>query len=372
MKKVCHMTSVHNRYDIRIFKKECQSLAQNGFDTYLVVNDDIESERKSGVAIIPTGNKPKNRIERIIKSKAKMFEEAIKIDADIYHLHDPELLPIARKLKKDNKKVIFDSHEDVPGQIMGKYWIPKILRGAISKVYCKYERYVLTKLDGVISVTPHLTERLIGINKNVIEITNYPKIELIETSSNNRQRAVCFAGGITPEWMHESIINALAKIGGVKYFMCGQVSNDYLENLKTLEGWDQVDYLGRIPHDKVQEIYNQAMIGMAIASYSDNTKGNLGTLGNTKLFEIMMAGLPVICTDFILWRKIIDDHQCGICVQPDNVEEIASAIRYLLDNPDIAKQMGKNGRRAVLEKFNWDIEEKKLIKLYEDLFEKTK
>ena len=80
-----------------------------------------------------------------------------------------------------------------------------------------------------------------------------------------------------------------------------------------------------------------------------------------------MAGLPVICTDFILWQKIIEDYQCGICVQPDNVDEIASAIQFLLDNPDVAKQMGENGRRAVAEKYNWGVEEKKLLKLYADL-----
>lgn len=370
MKKVCHLTSAHNRYDIRIFEKECRTLADNGFDTFLVVNDDNPSEHKEGITIISTGYRPNNRVDRIINSKRKMFEVAIKTEADIYHLHDPELLQIALKLKKNGGKVIFDSHEDVPSQILGKHWIPKIFRNAVSKIYSKYERYVLTKLDAVISVTPHLTERLIKLNKNVVEVTNYPRIESKEPVSNNRQRAVCFAGSISPQWMHEHIVNAVEKIGNIKYFLCGLGSNDYLTKLKALNGWNQVEYLGKIPHSEVQEIYNQAMVGMAVASYNKNVKGNLGTLGNTKLFEIMMAGLPVICTDFILWEKIIDDCQCGICVKPDNVEEIASSIRYLLDNPDVAKQMGENGRRAVVEKYNWGVEEKKLIKLYQDLLEK--
>ena len=99
---------------------------------------------------------------------------------------------------------------------------------------------------------------------------------------------------------------------------------------------------------------------------------NKGDNFATKVYEYMSMGLPVIITDSPYTRKVMQEYGFGICVQPDNVEEIASAIRYLLDNPDIAKQMGKNGRRAVLEKFNWGIEEKKLIKLYEDLFEKTK
>ena len=80
-----------------------------------------------------------------------------------------------------------------------------------------------------------------------------------------------------------------------------------------------------------------------------------------------MAGLPVICTNFVRWKGCVDRWHCGICVDPENVDEIAAAIRYLLDHPDEARQMGENGRRAVKEEFNWGVEEKKLLALYEKL-----
>ena len=80
-----------------------------------------------------------------------------------------------------------------------------------------------------------------------------------------------------------------------------------------------------------------------------------------------MAGLPIICTNFILWREFVERCHCGICVDPENEDEIADAIRYLLDHPDEARQMGENGRRAVKEEFNWGVEEKKLLALYEDV-----
>lgn len=90
-------------------------------------------------------------------------------------------------------------------------------------------------------------------------------------------------------------------------------------------------------------------------------------MGNTKIFEEMLAGLPVVCTDFVLWREFVDRYHCGICVDPQDADAIASAVWYLLDHPEEARQMGENGRRAVKEEFNWNVEERKLLALYEEV-----
>lgn len=78
-------------------------------------------------------------------------------------------------------------------------------------------------------------------------------------------------------------------------------------------------------------------------------------------------GLPVICTDFTLWKEFVDHWHCGICVEPENPDAIAAAIQYLLEHPDEAKRMGKNGRNAVKTNFNWGVEEKKLLLLYQEV-----
>jgi len=83
-----------------------------------------------------------------------------------------------------------------------------------------------------------------------------------------------------------------------------------------------------------------------------------------KLFEYMSAGIPVISSNFPLWKEIVEGHQCGICVDPLKPDEIAKAIQWILDNPEKAKKMGENGRRAVEEKYNHTVEEKKLLTLY--------
>jgi glycosyltransferase involved in cell wall biosynthesis len=85
------------------------------------------------------------------------------------------------------------------------------------------------------------------------------------------------------------------------------------------------------------------------------------------MFEYMSAGVPVIASHFPLWREIIEGNQCGLCVNPHEPEQIAEAIDYLLGHPDEARRMGENGMRAVQDRYNWAIEERKLRKFYEGL-----
>lgn len=364
-KKVCHITSTHSRYDVRIFIKECASLAQNGYDVTLIVNDNETDETNKGVRIISTKLKPKNRLERFLKSINLLFAKAIEVDADLYHLHDPDLLLLGNKLKRRRKKVIFDCHEDVPNQIIDKFWIPSLLRGIVSKVYVLYERYSLKKYDAIISVTPHIVERLSKINPNTVMITNYPIIDFDNRVHRNPMNAICFAGGINAQWNHDKILKALENINNVKYILAGIGTKDYLDYLRTFPGWRKVDYVGRVPHEEVKNIYSKSIAGVAL-NFSNQIKIE-GTLGNTKLFEYMAAGLPVICSDYRLWREIVEKNNCGICINPNSVEEITEAIEYIMSNPKKAAEMGENGKKAVIEKYNWITQEKKLIDLYNNL-----
>lgn len=365
--KVCHVTSVHKRHDIRIFKKECMSLVKNGYEVTLLVNDGLEDEKVDGVRIISAKSEVKNRIARIVTSQSLLKRLSLEIDADIYHFHDPELLPLANYMKRHGKAVIFDFHEDVAEQIKHKTWIPKLIRNAVSMIYSEYEKMSAKNYDGVISVTPKFVDRLSAINKNSFLITNYPIIRKESQSIDfNTNDSVCFAGGITEQWNHTCIINAIEEIEQVKYVLAGNVSDDYLASLKSLNGWSKVEFLGRIPHEEVLNIYSKAFAGMTILSF-DTQVGDEGTLGNTKLFEFMEAGLPVICSNSRLWKDIIDKYKCGIAVNPENVEEIKNAICYLKKNPEMAESMGRNGRKAIEDLFNWSTQENELLGLYKQL-----
>lgn len=367
-KKVCHVTSAHPRYDVRIFHKECKSLANNGFDVTLLVNDNLPNESIDGVKIVSTQMKPKNRYERMVKSKMKIKTLMLEIDADIFHFHDPELLPEAAWIKKKGKKVIFDFHEDVSQQILFKTWIPGKLRKTVSSIYKSYEKNKAKSFDAIVTVTPKFVERLKMINPNTIMVTNYPIITK-ENNKNNevpKNKAICFAGGISSQWNHENIINAIKSIEGVEYILAGSGSQEYIEKLQKLEGWDKVRYLGRISHDEVVKIYNESMIGMTLLS--NNTQvGDEGTLGNTKIFEFMEAGLPVICSKNKIWKDIVENNKCGIPIDPENVTEITSAITKIITNPKLASEMGVNGKKAVCNEFNWETQEKVLLDLYKSM-----
>lgn len=153
----------------------------------------------------------------------------------------------------------------------------------------------------------------------------------------------------------------------VRYVLAGPANEEYLEKLKKHEEWKRVDYRGEVKSEKVREILQHSKIGIALYDYSAELGYNIGTLGNTKLFEYMQAGLPIVCTDFILWKQVVKNGGCGICVNPRNINEISRAIIYLLEHQDQAREMGKKGQELVQERYNWKTQEKVLYELYRNL-----
>jgi len=358
------MTSAHGPEDVRIFHKECTTLARAGYEVYLVERG--ESYEKNGVHIVGIGQVNVRRMTRMLCVTRQIYRAALAVDADIYHFHDPELLPYGRKLKKLGKTVIFDSHENTADQLLEKPWIPKVLRKLVYRIYSAYQRRSCRELDAVISVSPHICEFFSAFHPRVVMVTNYPQYQEVAHSDAGRDRTLCFAGGITAQWNHERIIRALPGTDA-RYVLVGPPDQAYLERLRNLPGWERVEYRRKIPHEEVAQVMSQCVAGVSVLSYSYNTGFRRGTLGNTKIYEEMMAGLPVICSKSQLWQEMVDRYHCGITVEPDSDEEVAAAIRYLLDHPDEAREMGENGRRAVRETYNWGVEEKKLLSLYADL-----
>ena len=365
-KKIVHLTSVHQRFDTRIFYKQCCSLSQNRYEVSLVVADGKGNEMNRNVTIHDIG-KSQGRLNRIFRTANKVYQKALALNADLYHLHDPELIPIGLKLKKQGKVVIFDAHEDTPLQLLSKPYLNTPLRYLLSKAFGTYERYAGKKMSAIVSATPFIRDKFLKINSKTVDVNNYPIINELapETNWENKSNSICYIGGIEAARGIKEIVLALElHKSNARLKLAGSFrKKDTKDLVKGFKGWSFVDELGYLDRVGVNDTLNQSIGGLVtlhpIINYIDALP--------VKMFEYMSAGIPVIASNFPLWKSIIEGNNCGICVDPLDPKAIATAIDFFINNPDKAKEMGQNGRDAILNKYNWEIEEEKLLSLYSSL-----
>ncbi|SCY57013.1 Glycosyltransferase involved in cell wall bisynthesis [Pseudomonas sp. NFACC37-1] len=364
--KVAHVTSAHTRFDIRIFQKECKTLAAHGYDVSLVVADGKGDEKADGVNIVDVGFL-RGRLNRMFKTTKMVYKKAASLQADIYHLHDPELIPVGLKLKKLGKIVIFDSHEDVPKQILSKPYLRPVSRRVISFLFSVYERFACRKMDGILTATPYIRDKFLSINANVVDINNFPLVgELAaDVAWGEKKQEVCYVGGITSIRGIREVVEAMGLVHtGSRLNLVGNFSEPGVEvDVKKKNGWSSVNQCGQLGRSEVRDILGRSAAGLVTFYPLPN---HVDAQPN-KMFEYMSSGIPVIASNFPLWREIIEGNDCGVCVDPLNPQSIADAIDFIIENPERAEQMGRNGQKAVTERYNWDVEGRRLLKFYAGL-----
>jgi len=346
-----------------------------GYDITLIAQHK-RNETVDGAKIIALP-KAKNRVHRMFGLPLKASLLALKQKADICHFHDPELIPAGVFLKIMGKKVIYDIHENYARQILSKPYLPKITRNAIACLTKTIEYISSNIFDGIITATDDILKNFTH-HKKAVSIRNFPTLStfLYAKKFNDNESDVfnlIYIGGLDEIRGISQIIKGLELIdsnGQFKLILCGKFyPTDYEKEVRGLKGFEKVEYLGwKDPHD-IPEFLSRADVGIICFLPEPN---HIKAMPN-KLFEYMAAGLPVIASNFPLWKEIVEGNKCGICVDPLKPMEIAKAIKYLMEYPRIRKKMGENGRGAILEKFNWENESKKLLALYEVIFKgKTK
>ncbi len=366
MTKICHLSSVHFRYDTRVLLKECISLYKNGYEVHLIVADGKGYENFEGVHIHDVGE-PKSRLNRFFKTTKAVYEKGLELDADIYHFHDSELISKGLKLVKKGKKVIFDTHEDLPREIMSKHYIAYFLRKPLAVLVEWYEDFAAKKFDFVITATPHIQKRFAKLNNASMDVNNYPLLSELNTEPidwASKKNDVCYIGNITQIRGLEQVIDAMEPLKEVRLNLAGTFSpQSFKENLERREGWEKTNFLGQINRDEVKRVLRESQVGIVTFLPS----GNHTHSQPNKLFEYMAQGIPLVTSNFDLWKVIIEKVDCGICIDPSDPKAITEAIQVLLGDKVKAKQMGENGRDAVLTTYNWESEEKKLIQIYQEL-----
>ncbi len=362
---ICHITSVHPRYDIRIFIKECQTIAQNGHKVSLVVADGFGDESKSGVDFYDVGSNT-NRLLRILSTTNKIYAKVIRLKPNAVHLHDPELLPVGRKLRQLGFKVVYDMHEDVPKQVLNKHWIPRFIRPLISKLVAREEKMCCKQFSGIICATEAIAKRVRKYNKKTISLHNYPILSELSVQNSNwneRNDLLLYIGSISESRGIKPLIASLA-ISELSLELAGSYSQEELsQELPKLNGWNNVNYLGVLDRSQIALLLQKVKIGIVTLLPTPSYVESLPI----KLFEYMLSGIPVVASDFPLWKDIVHKYDCGILVDPSNANAIANACTWLINNQEESQQMGERGKQAVLTHFSWEQESGKLLAFYKSL-----
>jgi glycosyltransferase involved in cell wall biosynthesis len=375
--KVVHVTTLHPTFDIRIFHKECRSLADAGYDVTLIAPAERD-EVVDGVRVLAIARNTR-RLLRMVFGGAEAYELVRKLMAKhrkehpggstqwIVHFHDPELLPWMALLRR-SAQVIYDVHEDLAKSVLTKGWVPKPLRPLLAR----FSRW--TERNDSRSMQLVLAEESYAKDYNwapATVILNLPRVDqlLAIDEPKHEQPTVAYFGAVNASRGSLTTVRALGKLKAqglsVAFECLGHASPAHNEELQQL-----ADQLGISLHAPG---YTSAVDGWHAVARCQIGLALLHPLPNytesypTKVFEYMALGLPVIVSNFPLYRELVDGNGCGICVDPLDVDAIAEAVSRLIKDPAEAIEMGHRGREAALRRYNWDTEATKLLALYESL-----
>lgn len=364
--RVVHLTTVHSRDDNRIVGRECAALVDAGYEVHLVVCDGHGDAELESVQVHDLG-RPSGRARRMTALPLKAISKVRNLAPAIVHFHDPELLPFAITLRSSHCKVIYDAHEDLPRSIMSKEWIPAGPRKLVGRTSEVVENFCATWMDAVVAATPIIARRFLSRAPMVETICNFPRLS--DASEPNRfdvePRTFCYVGAISTHRGINEMIAALP-IANARLFLAGSFESDaHFAQTQELPGWERVEYLGVVAHDCVWDILARSVAGLLFLHPVQNYIESLPT----KLYEYMASALPILASDYAGWPDLIREEEIGLTCDPLDPRAIAELMKAVMNNPAHANEMGRRGRRLVLERFRWENEADKLVNLYRRLLQ---
>jgi glycosyltransferase involved in cell wall biosynthesis len=363
--KVVHLSSAHYAADTRILHRECESLANAGHDVTLLAQH--ERDTIVGGVRIKALHNPRSRWNRWTAGMWRLYRHVERLHADVYHFHDPELIPVGMWLSLRGKRVIYDAHEDLPSTFPYKYYIPAFARKALGWMAGRIENLAVRRFTAVVAATPTIAKRFSEYNTNTVVVRNFPSLAESALGRilpwNERPPLIIYVGSMAPErGFREAMaaISSLPQVLNARLAFAGPVTPEFRKEIGALAGADRTDVLGLLGRKEVATLLGRARVGLVPLHRMPNFLNALPV----KLFEYMSAGVPVIASDFPLWREIVENGGCGLLVDPRDTKGMARAIEYLLTHSEEAQQMGVRGREAIERHYNWKTEERQLLALY--------
>jgi len=369
--KIVQLTTVHPRGDIRIAVKQCATLAEACPDAVeLLVADGLGDDQQNGVRICDLGKISSSRLMRPFQGGWRALKFLYLKRPKILHFHDPELIPVGLVAKVMGIRVVYDVHEDVPSQILGRDSGGKLSLHILAAGARTAEWLASRIFDAIVCATPHIARRF-PPQKTVV-IQNFPIVgELAAPNTQpyaGRPPRFVFVGVLTPMRGAIEMIQAIGrpelesraelKIAGTS--RPKSLLSEILGSTKSAG----VELLGWMDRAQVAELLASARAGLVLFHAAPN---HVNSQPN-KLFEYMSAGLPLIASDFPMWRELVDDFKCGLLADPNDPQAICEAMKWILDNPQEAEAMGRRGRQAVESRLNWEHEGQQLISVYDQIY----
>lgn len=388
--------------DIRV-EKEAKALIEAGHDIYLLsmAEKGVQSfENISGIHVIRMFPKDSffYRLMRYLGYNLLLFrpwrlalERVItKYNINVVHVHDLPMVKMATTVtKKYNLPVIADLHENYPEGVNSwrqEKMLPlKIFFDLISPIWLwkSLEKRMLKDIDLVISVVEESKEHyvkdcevppekiIIVMNTEDLDEFDNSNIDAFINFDYNKDFIISYVGGFGPHRGIDTAILAMPKIlkeiPHAKLLLVGKGSNKYEGNVnkicRQLCVEDKVIFTGWVDLNKVPSYIKFSNVCLV----PHHSSGHTNTTIPHKLFQYMSMEKPVIVTDCVPLKRIVEETMCGIVVPSGNFNQLAEAVIKLYRDQDYSQYLGENGRKAAIQKYNWKIEANRLCELYAKL-----
>jgi glycosyltransferase involved in cell wall biosynthesis len=369
---VCHCTTAHTQLKSRTYHRQLLPLAEAGVAVRYVAPMD-RRELADGISVVPIPNR-KNTLRRLF-GWPNLLRELLRQNASVYHIQDPQLLPIAFVLKLlFRKRIVYDAYEDFPSIAAAKESVPKALRPVAAAAVAFAENLASRFFDAIVTADPITLRRFSRRGKSrKIVFYNFPNLDFFPAPPTPRAQAhsfdLLYRGGLSERAGTFVLLDALRILASrpspprlllLGYFDNLQAEETLRRRVSALGLDSLVEIRGRIGHERMGEALSQARIGISSLLPVRKFQINIPV----KIFEYWASGLPVVATDLVPMRPCFGDGEAGLLVQPEGAAELARSIAWLLDRPAEAARMGQRGRQLVVQRFNNAAEVHKLRKLF--------